>query len=302
MNLTIPRDRNGHFTNHTLPAYQRQTDQLETTVIQFYQKGITTSEIAELIEKMYEAYCTPQTISNFTKVLNEQVQAFKQRTLAQQYAVVYLGATYLPLRRDRVAKEAVHLAIGIQASGHKEVLGYQIAPTESSAVWTELLLDLKQRGLQQVLLFVADGLVGLENSLSQSFPQAQLQQCLVHVSRNLEHHVRLKERAAVLNDFKQIHQARNKTEATAALQDFIQTWQNSYPKLTAQLENNEHLLVCFNFPSAIRASIYSTNLIESFNKKLKRQTKRREQFPNEESLERALVAVIIYEPIKGFNR
>ncbi|MBA1394984.1 IS256 family transposase, partial [Lactobacillus sp. XV13L] len=146
----IPCDRNMHFNNHTLPAYQWQTDQLETAVIQMYQKGITTNEIVDLIEEMYGAYYTP-----FTKVINEQVQAFKQRPLAQQYAVVYLDATYLPF----VAKEAVHLAIGIQANGHKEVLGYQIAPIESSAVWTELLLDLKQLGLQQVLLFVADGLV-----------------------------------------------------------------------------------------------------------------------------------------------
>lgn len=110
---------------------------------------------------MYSAYYTPQTISNFIKVINEQVQDFKQRSLAQQYAVVYLDATYLPL------------AIGIQANGHKEVLGYQLAPTESSTVWTGLLLDLKQRGLQQALLFVTDGLVGLESSLSQSFLQDQ---------------------------------------------------------------------------------------------------------------------------------
>lgn len=116
---------------------------------------------------------------------------------------MYLDATYLPLQRDNVAKEAVHLAIGIQANGNKKVLGYQIAPTESSAVWTELLLGLKQRGLQQVILFVADGLVSLESSLSRSFPQAHLQQCLVHVSRNLEHHIRLKDHRAVLADFQQ---------------------------------------------------------------------------------------------------
>ena len=107
-----------------------------------------------------------------------------------------------------------------------------------------------------MLLFVAYGLVGLENSLSRSFPQAQLQQYLVHISCNLEHHVCLKDRATVLQDCKQIHQAYNKTAATAALQSFIQTWQDRYPQLTAKLVHNEYLLVCCNFSRAIRASIY----------------------------------------------
>lgn len=221
LQLTIPRDRNGEFTNHTLPAYQRQTDALEQTVIQLYQKGITTSEIADLIEKMYGTYYTPQTISNLTQVVDEQVHAFKQRPLAKQYAVIYLDATYLPLRRDTVAKEAVHIAIGIQPNGHKEVLAYKIAPTESSSIWSEVLMDLKQRGIQQTLLFVADGLVGLDQIVGQYYPEAKIQQCLVHVSRNISHHVRVSDRQAVMNDFKLIHQAANMEAAKRNLEGFI---------------------------------------------------------------------------------
>ncbi len=309
LQLTIPRDRNGEFTNHTLPAYQRQTDALEQTVIQLYQKGITTSEIADLIEKMYGAYYTPQTISNLTQVVDEQVHAFKQRPLAERYAVIYLDATYLPLRRDTVAKEAVHIAIGIQPNGHKEVLTYKIAPTESSSIWSEVLMDLKQRGIQQTLLFVADGLVGLDQIVGQFYPEAKIQQCLVHVSRNISHYVRVSDRQAVMNDFKLIHQATNMEAAKRSLAGFIECWEKRYPRITNKLKRQPNLLTCFNFPTAIRASIYSTNLIESFNKKLKRQTKKREQFPNEESLERTLVSVIMdynnkfdQRVHKGFNQ
>lgn len=308
LNLAVPRDRNGEFINHTLPAYQRQTDQLEQTVIQLYQKGITTHEISDLMEKMYGAYYTPQTVSNLTKVVNEQVEAFKSRTLSEKYAVIYLDATYLPLRRDTVAKEAVHIAIGIQPNGHKEVLSYKIAPTESGAIWAEVLADLKQRGVQQNLLFVADGLVGLVSAVGKYYPEAVIQQCLVHVSRNIAHHIRVKDRKDVLDDFKLIHQSPDKQTAEHSLANFINRWRKRYPKVTQGLLENQKLLTCFDFPPAIRASIYSTNLIESFNKKFKRQTKKREQFPNEESLERTLMTVILdyndkfdQRVHKGFN-
>ncbi|MFL2030474.1 IS256 family transposase, partial [Loigolactobacillus zhaoyuanensis] len=256
-----------------------QTDQLEQTVIQLYQKGITTHEISDLMEKMYGAYYTPQTVSNLTKVVNEQVEAFKSRTLSEKYAVIYLDATYLPLRRDTVAKEAVHIAIGIQPNGHKEVLSYKIAPTESGAIWTEVLADLKQRGVQQNLLFVADGLVGLASAVGKYYPEAVIQQCLVHVSRNISHRIRVKDRKEVLGDFKLIHQSSDKQAAEHSLANFINRWRKRYPKVTQGLLENQKLLTCFDFPAAIRASIYSTNLIESFNKKFKRQTKKREQFP-----------------------
>lgn len=140
---------------------------------------------------MYGAHYTPQTVSNLTKVVDEQVATFKNRPLAARYAVVYVDATYLRLRRDSVAIEAVHVAIGIRPNGVKEVLGYQIAPTESSTVWEELLVDIQKRSVKEVLLFVADCLVGLTNTI---VPKAKLQQCLVHVNRNIEAHIRTKQR------------------------------------------------------------------------------------------------------------
>lgn len=289
LNLEIPRDRNGEFQQYTLPAYDRRSDALEETVIQLYRKGITTSEIAELIEKMYGSFYTPQTISTITKAVTEQVQAFHERTLHSQYVCVYLDATYLPLRRDTVAKEAIHLALGIRPDGTKEILNYQVAPTESAGIWRELLETLKNQGIEEVLLFVTDGLKGLDTVLSECFPKAKQQRCLVHIARNICHNVRITDRKEIMNDFKQIHQTKEKEQAVQALSDFLTKWQKRYPKIIKKLEEQENLLTFFEFPSSIRSSIYSTNLIEGFNKHLKRNTKKKEQFPNEESLDRFLV-------------
>jgi putative transposase len=292
LNLAVPRDRQGLFKTKTLPSYQRQSDILEDTIIHLYQKGITTTEIAELIKKMYGQYYTKQTISNLTKAVDKQVTAFKERQLASKYAVVYLDATYIPLKRGTVSKEAVYLAIGIQPNGHKDVIGYTIAPTESTTVWKELLISLKQHGLKQVLLFVTDGLNGLSEAIMEIFPDSKYQQCLVHISRKISSHVRIKDRHEIMQDFKEIHNADNLTEGQRKMDEFINKWAPKYRKLMNSLSVNPNLLTWLMFPRPIRASIYSTNLIESFNKKLKRNIKKREQFPNEESLERNLVSVI----------
>ena len=290
LNLTIPRDRNGRFENHTLPAYGRHSDNLETTVIQLYTKGMTTAEIAELIEKMYGAHYSKATVSNMTKAVNEQVQAFQQRRLASQYAAIFLDATYLPLKRDTVQKEAVHIAIGIRPDGTKEVLNYQVAPTESTGIWTELLGTLIKQGVKDVLLFVADGLVGLDEGLNRHFPKAKRQRCLVHVGRNLMNKVRVKDRKAVISDFKQVHRAANREAAELKLNEFANNWHQTYPKLIKDLLKMPNLLTFMDFPPAIRQSLYATNLIENFNKHLKRTTHHKEQFPTEDSLDRFLVS------------
>ncbi|EFF22131.1 TPA: IS256-like element ISEfm2 family transposase, partial [Enterococcus faecium] len=157
LHLQIPRDRNGEFKQQTVPAYRRTNDTLEETVIHLFRKGITMSEIADLIEKMYGHHYTPQTMSNMTKVLTEEVNAFKVRTLNDKYVAIFMDATYIPLKRQTVSKEAIYIAIGIREDGTKEVLSYAIAPTESTYVWNELLQDIYSRGVHDVLLFITDG-------------------------------------------------------------------------------------------------------------------------------------------------
>ncbi|HAA4288218.1 TPA_asm: IS256 family transposase [Listeria monocytogenes] len=289
LNLAIPRDRNGEFSQQTLPAYKRSNDSLETTIIQLFQKGITMSEISELIEKMYGHYYTPQTISNITQIVSEDVVAFKERSLESQYSIIFMDATHIPLKRQTVSKEAVYIVIGIRLDGTKEVLGFSIAPTESSYVWKEILQDLKDRGLEEVLLVVTDGLSGIDDSIHSIYPNAQFQQCCVHISRNIAHKVRVSDRQEVCNDFKLVYQAASKEEAMNQISFMIDKWKKQYPRIV-KLLMNPAILTFYNFPPSIRRTIYSTNLIEGFNKQLKKYTKRKEQFPNEESLERFLVS------------
>ena len=289
LNLVIPRDRNGKFSQQTLPAYKRTNDSLETTIIQLFQKGITMSEISELIEKMYGHHYTPQTISNMTKIVSEDIIAFKERSLESRYSVIFMDATHIPLKRQTVSKEAVYIVIGIRLDGTKEVLGFSLAPTESAYVWKEILQDLKDRGLKEVLLVVTDGLSGINDSIHSIYPNAQFQQCCVHISRNIAHKVRVSDRQEICSDFKLVYQASSKEEAMNQISFMIDKWKKQYPRVV-KLLMNPAILTFYNFPPSIRRTIYSTNLIEGFNKQLKKYTKRKEQFPNEESLERFLVS------------
>lgn len=160
LQLAIPRDRNGEIKQQTVAPYLRSNDTLEAFVIHMFQKGVTNAEIADLIERMYGHHYTPQTISNLTKVMSEQVKAFQVRPLSARYACVYSDASYIALKWETVAKEAVYIAVGIREDGSKDVLGYTIAPTESASVWKEVLQDIQDRGAEEILLFVSDGLKG----------------------------------------------------------------------------------------------------------------------------------------------
>ena len=289
--VTIPRDRNGEFKQQTVAPYKRTNDTLESFVIHLFKKGVTMAEIADLIEKMYGHHYTRQTISNMTQVMGEQVEAFNKRELCSRYICVYLDATYIPVRRETVSKEAVYIAVGIREDGSKEVIAYTIAPTESAFNWKELLLEIKERGVEEVLLFLSDGLTGMVDTITSVFPKSKFQTCLVHVARTISHKVRVEDRTEICEDFKTVYRADDQEDGQAALDAFCTKWNKSYPKVTKSLAENEHLLTFYNFPKSIWRSIYSTNLIESFNKQIKKYTKRKEQFPNEESLERFLVSL-----------
>ena len=210
--------------------------------------------------------------------------------MADQYAVIYIDGTSLALRRDTVQKEMVHIALGVRTDGTKEILGYAIAPTESKTIWCELLDDLKERGVNDVALFCTDGLSGMEEAISERFPGARIQRCFLHVERNISAKVRVSDRSEVLGDFKQIAHCRNKETAEEALKAFKAKWKVRYPKVIDALDNNRNLLTFYDFPEEIWSSIYTTNMIESYNKQLKRSFKKKEQFPTETSEEKYLVS------------
>lgn len=282
--LKIPRDRTGAFENQTLTPYKRQNDTVESMIIHLYSNGMTTEEISRIIEKMYGHHYTKQTVSNITAAVVGDIQAFNHRVLSKRYAVIYLDATYLPVRRDTVTKEALYFALGITPEGYKEILSYSLFPTESAHNWEIVLSDLRARGIEESLLFVTDGLAGIKDAISNVFPKAKHQSCWVHLARNVSHGVRVKDRTEVLNDLKTVYTQESVKAAEEKLDTFIQTWNKKYPKVTERFKNNPSLFTFLSFPKPIRASIYTTNLIEGFNKHLKRYTKRKEQFPNEDSL------------------
>jgi putative transposase len=291
LNLVIPRDRNSEFESPIVPKYERRETQVEEIIVKLFQTGLTNSEIATVAESLYSKKYSSQTISNITEQIIANVDSFHNKRLEPEYAVIYLDATYLPLRRDTVSKEAIHIALGIRMDGTKEILGYSVAPTESSEAWGELLTNFKERGLERTLLFVTDGLSGIEDTILKTYPKADIQRCLVHVSRNIAHKVRVKDRQAVLNDFKQVYQSDSFQMAKEKLESFKSNWQKLYPKMIELIAKNQYLLTFYHYPEEIRASIYSTNIIEGLNKHIKRKTKVRIQFPTMDSLEKHLVSL-----------
>lgn len=251
---------------------------------------------------MYGHHYTPQTMSNLTKVLTEEVTAFKTRALHEAYAAVYMDATYLPLKRKTVSKEAIYIAVGIRVDGTKEILSYTVAPTESTTIWEELLQDLQHRGVKNVLLFITDGLQGMPDAIHRVYPKASFQHCCIHVSRNICHKVRVADRKEILEDFKGFYQADSLEGALKAQTEFEKKWQEAYPKVVKSILENDFLLTFYAFPKAIWKSIYSTNLIESFNKQIKKYSHRKEQFQNEASMERFLVSSFDSYNQKNLNR
>lgn len=301
--IKVPRDRNGEFHQHTMPDYKRHTDVLEQTVIKLYSKGVTTREIADLIEKMYGGYYSPAMVSNISKEMIPKVEAYHQRHLSDKFFCVYLDATYIPLKRVTYEREAVYIAIGIKLNGHKEVIDYCIAPTENIEIWSEMLKGFKSRGLEQVELFLSDGVVGMKEAICQSYPKAHFQRCLVHVMRNISAKMRVDDRQKALDEFKQIHTQSNKEMAVQVLHEFYQNWEKAYKNVVRDLRQVEpDLLTFYNYPPAIRASIYSTNMIESFNNRLKRKTKPKTEFPTEQSLDTFIGVQAMDYNDRYFNR
>lgn len=287
LHLLIPRDRQGHFDQQLIPEYARRTDDLETTIITLYRKGITTREISDLIEKLYGHHYSPATMSNISKAVASQVKEFHSRPLSDKYVVIFMDATYLSVRRDSVAKEPLHVLLGITPDGTREILDYALFPTESSSNYEEMLTSIKARGVKQVLLFASDGLEGMRDAVKRQFPEAEHQQCWVHLSRTVARHIRNKDRKTVLSDLKKVYRSASADDAKKALQEFLGKHAERYPRLTGIFERaKESLYSFYRFPEVIRPTLYTTNLIERSNKGLKHKSKLKEQFHDEDALER----------------
>lgn len=175
LHLRICRDRFGEFQQQTLPYRKRSSDDLETTIIKLYSRGITTRDVSEIVEQMYGHYYSASIVSQLSKIVNEDVKFFHERQVKANYVAIFCDATYLQVRRESVGKEALHVLTGIDINGYKEVLDFGRFPNESATAYREMLRSLQHRGLKQVLLFVSDGLVGLPEAVTDIFPRAKHQ-------------------------------------------------------------------------------------------------------------------------------
>ena len=253
--IQVPRDRNGEFHQHTLPDYKQHSDVLESMIIKLYAKGVTTREIADLIEKMYGSHYSPAQVSNISKQMIPKVEAYHKRKLSDRFFCVYLDATYLPLCRETFEREAVYIAIG------------------------------------------------MKTALAKTYPKVHFQRCLVHVMRNICNKVRVDDRETIMNDFKQIHKQPNKTAAVQTLHAFYDKWNKAYNHVIRNLKDIEpDLLAFYSYPKQIRPSIYSTNMIESFNNVVKRKAKPKAEFPSEQSLDTFIGIQAISYNDRYFNR
>jgi len=292
ISLKIPRDRLNQFTSALTPKYSRHDDTTEDTILKLFKSGLSNSEISDIVEALYSKKYSRSTVSNITKRVTDNVEAFQNRPLKSHYAVVYVDATYTAIRRDTVDKEGLSIAIGITPDGYKEVLGYILSPNESAVIWSELFNNLKERGCQKVNLFVTDGLSGITEAISSAFPMAKIQRCLVHVQRNIFSKARVKDRKEITDDFKKVYESDTKQLAESRLNEFKEKWSKHYRNIITSLNNVEpYLLTFYDFPKSVRHSIYTTNIIEGFNKQIKRMTKHKEQFPDPDSLERFVVSL-----------
>ena len=235
---------------------------------------------------MYGHAYSKQTISNITKAVEVNVELFHNRTFNKRYVALYCDATMLNVRRETDGKEAPHIIIGISEDRHKDILDYRLYPNEAASNYTDMLQDLYERGLKEVLIIVSDGLSGIRDACLNVYPKADHQTCWVHIQRNISKLVRVADRKEIMNAFKPLYQSSDLEEAHHELEKIKTVYGKKYPRIFKLIESNESLFSFYNYPVQIRRSIYTTNLVEGLNKHLKRQTKKKEQFPNEDSLER----------------
>lgn len=287
--LNIPRDRNNEFEQQLIRPYSRREGWLETLVIKMYAKGMSTRDIANLIEKLYGSSYSPGTISNITDVAIEEIDQWHNRKLKKRYSVIFIDALHAKIRRDVVDNDAIYVIIGIDEDGYREILDFVIGTNESSYVWEELLSNLKDRGVREVLLGVMDGLPGIEDAFHKVYPKADIQRCVVHKVRNSIRKIRKRDYQKFTESLKSIYKAPSHEQALIMLDTLGDKWAHIYPEIVADWrENHENLLTFFKYPTTIRQSIYTNNWIERTYKEFQRRLKTKDSMPTVKAAEKII--------------
>ena len=284
--IEVPRDRDASFNPMLIPKRQSMVDGLENVIVSLYAKGMSVSDIEEQIREVYNFEVSTSTISRITETVANDIIAWQNRPLDPVYLIVWMDGIVFKVRENsKVINKTIYLAVGLNRDGKKEVLGMWLGKNESAAFWLGVLTDLKARGIEDILITATDNLNGFTQTIKQVFAQSQTQICVVHQIRNSARYVVWKDKKEFAKDMKQIYDAPTKQAAKAALEYFSTQWNHKYPYAIKSWENNwEELTVFFDFPLEIRRIIYTTNLIENLNGKIRKYTKNKLSFPTDEAV------------------
>jgi transposase-like protein len=283
--IEIPRDRNGDFEPQLVRKGQTRLTQMDDQILALYAKGLTTREIVAFFKELYDADVSATLVSTVTEAVLERILEWQHRPLDAVYPIVYLDGMVIHVRENkRVIHKTVYLALGIDLSGHKVLLGIWIAQTEGAKFWLSVLTELQQRGVQDIFIACVDGLSGFPDAIRSVYPQTKVQLCIVHMVRNSLKYVSWKDYKAVTTDLKRIYQSVSEIQAQHELDAFAQRWDTKYPKISQSWRNHwPDLITLFDYPPDIRKVIYTTNAIESLNSVIRKATTKRKLFPTDDS-------------------
>jgi len=308
--IQTPRDRNGTFEPQLIAKGQTRLTRLDGQILTLYAKGMTTRDIAETFEEMYGTEISHGLVAKVTEAVWETVQTWQSRPLETVYPILYLDGIVVKVRQDnRVINKTIHVALGVNLAGRKEVLGLWLAEVEGAKFWLSVLTELQNRGLKEVFIACVDGLTGFPEAIRTVYPKTQVQLCIVHLVRNALQYVSYKDRRAVIADLKRIYQAATVAEAERALETLADHWDSRYPSLSQLwLRHWEHRITIFDYPEDIRRVIYTTNAIESLNSVIRKAINNRRIFPSDRSALKVVYLAIEQAakkwtmPVKDWNR
>jgi putative transposase len=292
--LDVPRDRDSSFDPVIVPKHQRISARIEQAIITLYSRGMSTRDIEATVKDIYGIELSEGTVSNITSTILENIKQWQQRPLESVYFVVWMDGIIIKIRNNgKVQGKTIYLIIGLKQNGLKEVLGMWISETESASFWMNVLTDIKARGVEDILIACTDNLAGIKQAINAVYPQTVTQLCVVHQIRNSARYVAWKERKKFMADLKLVYGAINKEMAYDALENFAEKWGSKYGyAIKSWRDNWEELTSYFDFPMEIRKIIYTTNAIESLNSSIRKYTKTKTVFPDDQAAMKAVYLAI----------
>ena len=284
--IKVPRDRNASFEPVIVPKRSQLSEGIETLIISLYAKGMSNADIEDQLHEIYDFQVSTSTISKVTDKITSDIVAWQNRPLDNLYLIVWMDGIVFKVRENsKVINKTIYIAVGLKKDGKKEVLGLWLGKNESASFWMSVLTDMKARGVEDILITATDNLNGFTDTIRNVFPKSKTQICVVHQIRNASRYVVWKDKKGFTKDMKEIYNAPTKQAAEAALNDFASKWEHKYSYAIKSWQDNwEELTVFFEFPIEIRKIIYTTNLIENLNGKIRKYTKNKLSFPTDEAV------------------